>query len=60
MMRTLLLVILIAVFSTPGLFAQSGLRPRGDVNCDWEVKIDDVSELIMKVLSGEEYHSLYT
>lgn len=40
--------------------AQSGLRPRGDVNCDWRLGIDDVTELIAMLLNDVEYHSLYT
>lgn len=40
--------------------AQSGLRPRGDVNCDWEVNIADVNTLVDAVLSGTAYHSFYT
>lgn len=39
---------------------QSSLRPRGDVNCDWEVGIADVNELIDAVVSHTAYHSLYT
>ena len=42
------------------LQAQQGLRPRGDVNCDWEVNIADVNALIDAILAGTEYHSLYT
>ena len=60
MMRKLLLVILIAVFTMSTLTAQSGLRPRGDVNCDWRLGVDDVTTLIDMMLSGVEYHSLYT
>ena len=44
----------------PGLFAQSGLRPRGDVNCDWEVNVADINVLVKAILSGIPYHSLYT
>ena len=42
------------------LFCQSGLRPRGDVNCDWEVTIADVNSLLNRVLTGIQFHSLYT
>lgn len=55
-----LLVILIAVFSMPGMFAQSGLRPRGDVNCDWEINIADINTLTDSILNGAKYHSFYT
>lgn len=41
------------------LHAQGGLRPRGDVNCDWEVTVADMNALIDSVLSGGKYHSFY-
>ena len=53
-------IILIAVFTASVLFAQPGLRPRGDVNCDWEVNVGDVNALVDSVLAGTNYHSLYT
>ena len=53
----LLLLIMSASFN---LFGNSGLRPRGDVNCDWKVNVSDVTALIQMVLNGTEYHSLYT
>lgn len=59
MMRKLLFI-LFAVFIMPGLFAQSGLRPRGDVNCDWQLGIDDLTELIAMLLNGVEYNAFYT
>ena len=40
--------------------AQSGLRPRGDVNCDWEVNIADVNAVIDSIFSGANYHSFYS
>ena len=40
--------------------AQSGLRPRGDVNCDWEVNIGDLNALVDSVTSGAKYHSFYS
>ena len=40
--------------------AQSGLRPRGDVNCDWEVNVADINVLIDDIHQGVPYHSLYT
>jgi len=36
------------------------LRPRGDVNCDWEVNIADVNSLMDMVLNETPYHALYT
>jgi len=39
---------------------QSSLRPRGDVNCDWEVDIADANALMDAVMSHTAYHSLYT
>ena len=53
------LVILVAVFTTSALFAQSGLRPRGDVNCDWEVNIADVNALVDSIFSGAKYDTFY-
>ena len=50
----------ILLMSASGLLGQSTLRPRGDVNCDWKANIDDVTELIVMMLSGEEYHAFYT
>ena len=31
--------------------AQTGLRPRGDVNCDWEVNIADVKAVIDSIFA---------
>ena len=39
---------------------QSGLRPRGDVNCDWDVNIADVNVLVDAVTRGAKYHGFYT
>ena len=50
----------ILLMSALSLLGQPALRPRGDVNCDWKVSIDDVTDLINMVLDGVEYHSLYT
>lgn len=41
-------------------YAQGGIRPRGDVNCDWEVTVADANTLLDSVLMGATYHSLYT
>ena len=40
--------------------AHSGLRPRGDVNCDWEVNIADVNTVIDSIFSDARYHSFYS
>ena len=58
MTKSILTIILIAC--TIQLNAQSGLRPRGDVNCDWEINIADVNALIDDIVKGTAYHSLYT
>lgn len=61
MKRSLSLIILLLLM-TPfmHLHGQSGLRPRGDVNRDWKVSIDDVTDLITMMLNDVEYHALYT
>lgn len=61
MKRSLSLIILLLLM-TPfmHLHGQSGLRPRGDVNCDWEVTLADVSALVDAVMSGTAYHRFYT
>ncbi len=45
---------------TQPICAQGGLRPRGDVNCDWEVNIADVNVLIEDIFADLPYHSFYT
>ena len=60
MRKTLLLAILITVMSVPSVYGQSGLRPRGDVNCDWEVGVADINVLVDAVVKGTGYHSFYT
>ena len=53
--------LLAVMMSVPLLVnAQSGLRPRGDVNRDWEVNIADVNALADSVMKGVAYHSLYS
>ena len=42
------------------LYGQTSLRPRGDVNCDWEVNIADVNTLVDAIISGTPYHAFYT
>lgn len=41
------------------LSSQDGLRPRGDVNCDWEVSIADINTLLDSILTGAKYHPFY-
>lgn len=41
-------------------FSQDFLRPRGDVNHDWDVNIADINTLINDILTGTPYHSYYT
>ena len=55
-------MLLVAVSSWSWLesHAQSGLRPRGDVNCDWEVTVADINVLVDAVLEGKPYHSFYS
>lgn len=55
----IMLLVVIASLSLP-ICAQGGLRPRGDVNCDWETDICDIVKLVNIVLNNTEYHSLYT
>ena len=40
--------------------SQQGIRPRGDLDVNWKTNIEDLSLLIDMLLSGVEYHSLYT
>ena len=40
--------------------AQTGLRPRGDVNCDWEVNIADVKAVIDSIFANAQYHAFYS
>lgn len=53
-------VIVALVLSALSLQAQQGMRPRGDVNCDWEVNVADVNMLVDAILGGTSYHPLYT
>lgn len=54
------ITLLFMIFSVLCLSAQSGLRPRGDVNCDWEVNIADINALLDSVMNGAKYHSFYS
>ncbi len=60
MKKSLFLTLLLAISSLQCIHAQNTLRPRGDVNCDWEVNVADVNMLVDSILSGVPYHSLYT
>ena len=39
--------------------AQQWLRPRGDVNGDWEVGVSDLNALVDSITSGAEYNPFY-
>ncbi len=54
------IVALITILWGMNMSAQDGLRPRGDVNGDWEVTIADVNMLVDGVSRGIEYHPFYT
>lgn len=60
MKKILTIFILYMAFSCLTAHAQSGLRPRGDVNCDWEVNIADVNALLDSIYSDTKYHKLYS
>lgn len=57
--HVIITLIAVSLNSTVAI-GQSGLRPRGDVNCDWEVNIGDVNTLVDAVLNETAYHSFYT
>ena len=61
-MRRSLSLVTLLLLMTPfiHLHGQTELRPRGDVNRDWKVSIDDVTDLITMMLNDVEYHALYT
>lgn len=59
-MKKTILFSLLLMMSSFSLQGQSGLRPRGDVNCDWETDIGDIAVFIDSLLLGIEYHPLYT
>ena len=61
--RVKIIITLIAVMClvhVSSSLANDGLRPRGDVNCDWEINVADINVLVDAILSGTPYHSLYT
>lgn len=58
-MRKTTCLILFALISLT-IDGHAGLRPRGDVNCDWTVNIADVNAVINAILNDTPYHALYT
>lgn len=60
MKKKLHISLLFLMLSALYLSAQSGLRPRGDVNCDWEVNIADVNAVIDSIFSEAKYNGLYS
>ena len=48
------------MLSALGVHGKEGLRPRGDVNCDWTVNIADVNAVIDAILNDTPYHGFYT
>jgi hypothetical protein len=60
MKKVLLVISLLISISCLPLHAHDSLRPRGDVNCDWEVNIADANALLDSIYSDAEYHALYS
>jgi hypothetical protein len=60
MRKRIVYIITLLAFSSLMMNAQYGLRPRGDVNCDWEVTIADFNALVDSIFSGAKYNSLYS
>lgn len=59
MMRKFFLLIHLAMICQM-VQAQSGLRPRGDVNCDWEVNIADANAVIDSIFCDAKYHGMFS
>ena len=53
-------ILLIAMIAMLHLHGQGSLRPRGDVNCDWEINLADVNTLVDSILNGAKYNSFYS
>ena len=53
------IIILILLISYLPVHSQAGLRPRGDVDCDWKMTINDFSAIIDSILCHTKYHSFY-
>ena len=60
MKRAVYILVLLAIVVCSGADARDLLRPRGDVNCDWELNIADINTLIDAIAAGTPYHSFYT
>ena len=60
MKKALIILILLSMSSILVASAQGSLRPRGDVNCDWEVTLADVNNLIDAILTDKPFHPFYT
>ncbi len=60
MRRLLYIIVLWAMAFSSGAEARDLLRPRGDVNCDWELSVADLNTMVDAVVSGTTYHSFYT
>jgi len=54
-----ILTFIVAMASALLMNAQQGLRPRGDVNCDWEANIGDINALTDSIFKGAKYHHFY-
>lgn len=59
-MKCILTVLVSITILSLHTFAHNGLRPRGDLNCDWEVNIADANVLADAIIAKVPYHSLYT
>ncbi len=60
MKKALIILILLSMSSILGASAQGSLRPRGDVNCDWEVTLADVNNLMDAIITDKPFHPFYT
>ena len=61
MIKSLILTTLFCIFtSAMQMQAQQSLRPRGDVNCDWEVTIADINTVLDSIVNGAKYHQFYS
>ena len=40
-------------------YSQTGIRPRGDVDCDWRVSVNDITAEIDSILCQTKYNSFY-
>ena len=60
MRKKLFISSLMTLLSLLPVHAQGGLRPRGDIDCDWEVTIADANALIEAIMKGTPYHAFYT